>query len=212
MKLKVNGKYRNFTSDTVSPVTILPNEPILYDQKERKADHLKKDTEMLTKTNQIPWKNYSKHRVQRRNHKITNTYHSTKRCHTIIKCELVETSTNCRQQNSTGWNNHPIKSQPLKIQQNVWNEPHNQKHRKIQIKPGCYPIQQKATPIPYHLQQDVNKPRTAKVGAISKAQNLNGGPFGLCETPAGCKKFFKKLKGGPFGDMKNFQKFPKKTF
>ena len=53
-----------------------------------------------------------------------------------------------------------------------------------------------------------NKPRTAKVGAISKAQNLKGGPFGLCETPAGCKSL-KKLKGGPFGDMKNF---PKKIF
>ena len=26
---------------------------------------------------------------------------------------------------------------------------------KIQIKPGCYPNQQKARPIPYHLQQDV---------------------------------------------------------
>ena len=49
-----------------------------------------------------------------------------------------------------------------------------------------------------------NKPGTAKVGAISKAQNLKGGPFGLCETPAGCKNFFKKLKGGPFGDMKKF--------
>ena len=36
-----------------------------------------------------------------------------------------------------------------------------------------------------------NKPRTAKVGAISKAQSLKG----LCETPAGCKKFEKKLKG-----------------
>ena len=59
-----------------------------------------------------------------------------------------------------------------------------------------------------NLLQNINKPRTAKVGAISKAQNLKGGPFGLCETPAGCKKF-KKLKGGPFGDMK---KFPKKNF
>ena len=37
----------------------------------------------------------------------------------------------------------------------------------------------------------INKPRTAKVGAISKAQNLKGGPFGLRETPAGCKKFEK---------------------
>ena len=52
----------------------------------------------------------------------------------------------------------------------------------------------------------MNKPRTAKVGATSKAQNLKGGPFGLCETPAGCKKFLKKIEGGPFGDMKNFQK------
>ena len=43
----------------------------------------------------------------------------------------------------------------------------------------------------------LNKPRTAKVGAISKAQNLKGGPFGLCETPGGCKKIFKKLKGDP---------------
>ena len=50
-----------------------------------------------------------------------------------------------------------------------------------------------------------NKPRTAKVSAISKAQNLKGGPFGLCETPAGCKKF-KKMKGRPFGDRKNFPK------
>ena len=41
----------------------------------------------------------------------------------------------------------------------------------------------------------INKPGTAKVGAISKAQNLKGGPFGLCETPAGCKKF-KKIEGG----------------
>ena len=42
----------------------------------------------------------------------------------------------------------------------------------------------------------INKPRTAKVGAISKAQSLKGGPFGLCETPAGCKKFEKKIEGG----------------
>ena len=40
-----------------------------------------------------------------------------------------------------------------------------------------------------------NKPRTAKVGVISKAQSLKGGPFGLCETPAGCKKS-EKNEGG----------------
>ena len=41
------------------------------------------------------------------------------------------------------------------------------------------------------LAEYMNKPRTAKVGAISKVQNLKRGPFGLCETPAGCKKFEK---------------------
>ena len=36
----------------------------------------------------------------------------------------------------------------------------------------------------------IEKQAGNKVGAISKAQNLKGGPFGLCETPAGCKNFF----------------------
>ena len=48
-----------------------------------------------------------------------------------------------------------------------------------------------------------NKPRTAKVGAISKAQNLKAG-FVKLQLVA---KNLKKLKGGSFGDMK---KFPKK--
>ena len=47
----------------------------------------------------------------------------------------------------------------------------------------------------FEITETVNKPRTAKVGAISKAQNLKGGPFGLCETPAGCKKNL-KIEGG----------------
>ena len=44
---------------------------------------------------------------------------------------------------------------------------------------------------------EINKPRTAKVGAKSEAQNLKGVPFGLCETPAGCKKFEKNRRGDP---------------
>ena len=54
----------------------------------------------------------------------------------------------------------------------------------------------------------VNKPGTAKVGAISKIQTCKrgGGPFGLCETPVGCK-ISKQLKGGSFGDIKKFEKF-----
>ena len=51
-------------------------------------------------------------------------------------------------------------------------------------------------------------PRTAKVGAIYKAQNLKGGPFGLCGTPAGCKNE-KKMKGSLWGHEKIS---PKKFF
>ena len=39
-----------------------------------------------------------------------------------------------------------------------------------------------------------NKPGTARVGAISKAQNCKRGPFGLCETLVGCKSS-KKIEG-----------------
>ena len=53
-----------------------------------------------------------------------------------------------------------------------------------------------------------NKPRTAKVGAISKAQNLKGGPFGLCETPAGCKKL-KKIEGET---LRRHEKISQKNF
>ena len=36
---------------------------------------------------------------------------------------------------------------------------------------------------------------------------VKGGPFGLCETPVGCK--YEKIKGGPLGD---FGKFPEKLY
>ena len=36
IKLKINGKYQIFTTDTGSPVTIMPNKPKLYDPKDIK--------------------------------------------------------------------------------------------------------------------------------------------------------------------------------
>ena len=43
---------------------------------------------------------------------------------------------------------------------------------KIQIKPGCYPIQQKARPIPYHLQDDVKNEldRLIKSGHLERLE------------------------------------------
>ena len=45
---------------------------------------------------------------------------------------------------------------------------------KIQIKPGCYPIQQKARPIPYHLQDDVENEldRLIKFGHLERLETI----------------------------------------
>ena len=45
---------------------------------------------------------------------------------------------------------------------------------KTQIKPGCYPIQQKARPIPYHLQDDVKNEldRLIKFGHLEKLETI----------------------------------------
>ena len=45
---------------------------------------------------------------------------------------------------------------------------------KIQIKPRCYPIQQKARPIPYHLQKDVNNEldRLIKSGHLERLETI----------------------------------------
>ena len=56
-----------------------------------------------------------------------------------------------------------------------------------------------------------NKPRTAKVGAISKAQNCErGDPSGFVKLQLVAN--MKKIEGGPFGDFKKFlKKFLKKV-
>ena len=45
---------------------------------------------------------------------------------------------------------------------------------KIQIKPGCYPNQQKARPIPYHLQKDVKTEldRIMKSGHLERLETI----------------------------------------
>ena len=61
----------------------------------------------------------------------------------------------------------------------------------------------------------INKPRTAKVGAISKAQNCKrGNPSGFVKLQLVAKNE-KKIDpfGGPFGNLKNFsEKFQKMRF
>ena len=69
---------------------------------------------------------------------------------------MVKTTTNYYQNNPTG--REVQQSEDIHIKFNkLFEMDHTIKNTevKIQIKPGCYPIQQKARPLPYHLQQDV---------------------------------------------------------
>ena len=61
--------------------------------------------------------------------------------------------------NKTSLDNESIQSESIyKKYHKLFNTNHTIKDAevKIQIKPGCYRIQQKARPIPYHLQEGVN--------------------------------------------------------
>ena len=53
-------------------------------------------------------------------------------------------------------------------------------------------------------------PGTAKVGAISKAQNCKrGDPLGFVKVQL-LEKYEKKIEGGPLGDFKKFPRNAKK--
>ena len=99
IRLKINGKYQNFTIDTGSPVTIMPNNPKLYNTKdikplkERYRDVNKNEIKFLGKI----WADIE---YKGKDHKITNTNHTKRRHYTITRCKLAKTTANYHQQNS----------------------------------------------------------------------------------------------------------------
>ena len=56
IKLKINGKYQNFTIDTGSPVTIMPNNPTTQHSINKTiSNRYKKDTKTWTKMKSNSW-------------------------------------------------------------------------------------------------------------------------------------------------------------
>ena len=172
IKLKINGKYQNVTIDTGSPVTIMPNNPTLYKQRdiqqlqERYQDVNTNEIKFLGKV----WANLKyKSETTKLPILITQRNDITPLLGvnwlkqlpiTIIKI-LLDEKTSQSENIHTKFNkffdtNHTIKNTEVKIQ----------------IKPGCYPIQQKARPIPYHLQQDVKNEldRLIKLGHLERLE------------------------------------------
>ena len=115
-----------------------------------------------------------RNRVQQKDHKTTNINHTKRQHYTTIRCN---------------W----LKQLPITINKISLDQPTNQSENiytkfnklfetnhtiknievKIQIKPGCYPIQQKARPIPY-LQKDVKNDldRLIKSGHLERLEPI----------------------------------------
>ena len=156
VEININGKKQKFIIDTGSPVTIMPNDITLYKAediqplKERYQDVNKTEIKFLGKV----WSNIENNNTQ------TNLP------------LLITKRTDITPLKGVNW----LKQLPITINGISLNKENNQSETaihtkfkklfetnhtiknievKIQIKPGCYPIQQKSRPIRYHLQDDV---------------------------------------------------------
>ena len=149
IRLKINGKDRNFTIDTGSPVTIMPNNPKLYNTKDIKP--LKERYQNVNK-NEIKFLGKLWAEIEY-NGKITRLP------------KLITQRNDITTILGVNW----LKQLPLTINKISLDEPTNQSENiytkfnkffetiqtiknievKIQIKPRCYPIQQ--NPDRYHI-------------------------------------------------------------
>ena len=157
IKLKINGKCQNITIDTGSPDTLMQNNPKLHNPKdihplkERYQDVNKNEIKFLGRV----WANIEYNgETKKLPILITQRDDITpllgvnwlKQLPITINKILSDEHTNQSNEVHTKFHklfetNHTIKNAEVKIQ----------------TKPGCYTIQQKARPIPYHLQKDVKK-------------------------------------------------------
>ena len=151
----INGEKQKFIIDTGSPVTIMP-----YDQKIHKTKEIKPMKERYQDVNKNEIKFMGKTWVTAEYNGV-----STKLPMLITKRNDITPlrGVNWLKQlpitiNKISLNNETNQSESVyKQYYKLFNTNHTIKDAeiKIQMKPGCYPIQQKARPIPYHLQEDV---------------------------------------------------------
>ena len=174
IKLEINGIHQNITIDTGSPVTIMPNNPKLYNPrdihplKERYQDVNKNETKFLGRV----WANIE-HNGETKKLPILITQRDDitplqgvnwlKQLPITINKILLDEHNNQSNEIHTKFHklfetNHTIKNAEVKIQ----------------IKPGCYPIQQKARSKPYHLQKDVKNEldRLIKSGQLERLKTI----------------------------------------
>ena len=153
--MKINGKYQNFTIHTGSPDTSMPNNSELCNQKdiqplkERYQDVNKNEIKLLGKVSTDIECNGEITKLailitQRNDKTLLLGVNRLKQLSITINKILLDEPTN--QSNAIHTKVHKL----FETKHTIKNT-----EVKIQIKPGCCSIQQKARPIPYHLQHDV---------------------------------------------------------
>ena len=113
--------------------------------------------------------------IQRGINQTTDANHQKKQYHTTTGSKLVKQLPITI--NKISLNNETNQSESVyKKYHKLFNANHTIKDAevKIQIKPGCYPIQQKARPIPYYLQEDVKNEldRLIKSGHLERLETI----------------------------------------
>ena len=174
VELIINGKKQKLIIDTGSPVTIMP-----YDQKIHKTKEIKPVKERYQDVNKNEIKFMGKTWVTAEYNGV-----STKLPMLITKRNDITPllGVNWLKQlpitiNKISLNNETNQSESVyKKYHKLFNTNNTIKDAevKIQIKPGCYPIQQKARPIPYHLQEDIKNElnRLIESGHLEKLETI----------------------------------------
>ena len=175
VEMIINGKKQKFIIDTETPVTIIPYDQKIHNtkkskpMKERYQDVNKNEIKFMGKT----W--------------VTAEYNGTS-----AKLPMLITKRNdITPQRGVNWlkqlpitinkillDNETSQSESIyKKYHKLFNTNHTIKDAevKIQIKPGCYPKQQKARPIPYHLQEDVKNElnRIIESGHLERLETID---------------------------------------
>ena len=155
VEMIINGKKQKFIIDTGSPVTIMPYDQKIHNtkeikpMKERYQDVNKNEIKFMGKT----WVTAEYNRTSTKLPMLITKRNGITPLLGINWLKQLPITTN-----KISLDNETSQSESIyKKNHKLFNTNHTIKDAevKIQIKPACYPIQQKARPIPYHLQHDV---------------------------------------------------------
>ena len=177
---KINGIAKEFTIDTGSPISIMP-----LDKRIMKPTEIQKVTNRYQDVNKneinfpgkIPVIIEYENNKQKMEILITETTDITP----LLGMDWMKTFKITTGKIQVTENNQSEKERKLKKFPDLFenNETIKDTEIKIQVKPGHYPVKQKARPVPQHLQEDVGKEleKLIRTGHLEKINDVDENCF-----------------------------------